>query len=144
VDAEPIQDLTTRVLVLHDAERGTPEWLSQLTNALSQFGLEVGTRPRSRVSTVAGLVREFRFCVFVLVEHSADGSALRLAWHEAFAQLAASTQLLRVVDEYAIGDVLADAVLSDVERIASRVRRQRASTVSPAQSTMALRHDLEE
>lgn len=137
-------DIATRVLVLHDEEPGRPDWLPDLRRALDRFGLQLGTRALSDVSSIAGLLRGHRFCVFVLVEGSRRGPERRLQWQAAFEQVAASTQLLRVVDEHAIGDVLADAVLSDVERIASRLRRQRASTVTPAGGVAAVRREAEE
>jgi hypothetical protein len=144
VESASSPDIATRVLVLHDADPGRPDWLPELTRALDRFGLKVGTRALSDVSSIAGLLRGHRFCVFVLVEGSRRGPERRLQWQAAFEQVAASTQLLRVVDEHAIGDVLADAVLSDVERIASRLRRQRASTVTPAGGVAAVRRDFDE
>ena len=144
MDSDPIQDLATRVLVLYDDDCGKPEWLGLVTNALGRFGLQLGTRPLSAVSSVQNLLEGHRFCVFVLVADTGQGTALRQRWHQAFQQFAASTQLLRVVDEHEIGDVIADAVLSDVERIASRLRRQRASTVAPSDDALAPAYDYDE
>lgn len=144
MDGEPSQDLTTRVLILYDEDVGAPDWVAELRHALSRFGLELGVRSRSAVASIPSLLRGHRFCVFVLVENPSHGPQVRVEWQRTFDQVAADTQLLRVVSDPAHGDVIADAVLSDVERIAARLRRQRAATVSPAAGALSVGADLED
>ena len=144
MDGEPSQDLTTRVLILYDEDAGAPDWVAELRHALSRFGLELGVRSRSAVASIPSLLRGHRFCVFVLVENPSHDSQVRAEWQRTFDQIAADTQLLRLVSDHAHGDVIADAVLSDVERIAARLRRQRAATVSPAAGALSVGYDMDE